>query len=418
MRNYILQMLAFSLRSASLLARFLLVVIVARALPPENFGFFMLYVAALQIGTAIASMDVYAETTRLLLDAPDQRLRILNRHFSFLSAAGVMLGPPVALAFFAYEGQFPAIIYLIFPLFFLSELFANDITRLLPPLQHPFMASVFLFVRQGIPLTIIFALDEFFGAALTLLATIVITFGATVPLIGATLIVFRLRAYYDTLLSLDLRWIRATVRASLVFFASTLVFRTLFGLDRFVVASMTDLATAGVYGLYVSFGLGIVSVLEAGVSAWKYPPLVGSILQRDSGSVIEQFKSFTVTNLVSSALMCLVAYFAIQYIVVHFLEPYYHDGLVHLHWILLGVIAISASLPFHYTLFGLRMDQSLLAIYLCAMAAVVLYSSLVLQDGKLGEAFGVFTVAAIVISIGRLTFAIGPLKSIRQGRWS
>lgn len=418
MRNDALQFIALALRAASLFARFLLVVIVARALPPESFGFFMLYFVALQIGTAVASMDVYAETARLFLDAPDQRRHILSRHFSFLFVAGAIFGPLVGLAFFSYEGQFAIVLYLIFPVFFLAELFANDITRLLPPLQHPFAASIFLFVRQVPPLGIIFALDEFVQTDLTLLGAIVITFGTTIPLIGVALIVFRLQAYYDTLLRLDLQWVRATIRASLIFFVATLVFRVLFGMDRFIVASATGLATSGIYGLYVSFGLGIVSVLEAGVSAWKYPPLVRSILQRDSRSVAAQFKSFLIANLVSSALMCLAAYFAIWYIVLNFLEPHYHAGLAYLHWALLGVIAISASLPFHYVLFGLRKDLSLLMIYLCTLAIVLLYSFLILNGGGIGEAFGLFVVATSVIAGGRLLFAIGPLKSIYQGRWS
>ncbi|MFG6531419.1 MULTISPECIES: lipopolysaccharide biosynthesis protein [unclassified Sulfitobacter] len=418
MKDKILQLSAFSLRSASLLARFLLVVVVARALPPDSFGFFILYVATLQIGTAAASMDVYAETTRLFLDAPDQRQNILSRHFSFLGATGVIVGPLVGLAFFAYEGQFPIAVYLVFPVFFLTELYANDITRLLPPLQHPFAASVLLFVRQAIPLAIIFVLNEFSGSDLTLLKTIVITFGPAVPVIGIVLIMFRARSYYDTLLRLDLRWVRTTVQASAAFFAATLVFRVLFGIDRFIVASMTGLGTTGIYGLYVSFGMGIVSVLEAGVSAWKYPPLVRSILHRDSGAVIIQFSSFLITNLVSSVVMCLAAYFAIQYIVLNFLEPHYHAGLAHLHWILLGAIAISASLPFHYVLFGLRRDRALLAIYCCAVAAVMLYALLVLKGGGVGEAFGVFVVATTVIGAGRMAFAFGPLKSIRQGHWS
>lgn len=418
MRTYALPFSAFSLRSASLLARFLLVVVVAKALPPESFGFFMLYVAALQIGTAAASMDVYAETTRLFLDAPDQRRHILSRHFSFLGVAGVTLGPLVSLAFFAYEGQFPIVLYLIFPVFFLTELFANDVTRLLPPLQHPFAASVLLFVRQILPLGAIFALDELVEANVTLLDAIVIMFGTTVPLIGVVLIVFRLRAYYDTLLRLDLSWVRETVKASVMFFVASLVFRVLFGIDRFIIASTTGLAISGIYGLYVSFGLGIVSVLEAGVSAWKYPQLVRSILQQDSHAVMAQFKGFLIANLISSAVMCLAAYFAIRYIVLTFLEPSYHAGLAYLYLILLGAIAISASLPFHYVLFGLRKDLSLLAIYSCAVAAVLVYTFLVLNGGGVGEAFGVFVVATFVIAVGRLAFAIGPLISIHQGRWS
>tara|TARA_Y100000296_G_scaffold87454_1_gene134732 strand:- start:18860 stop:20116 length:1257 start_codon:yes stop_codon:yes gene_type:complete len=418
MKDKVLQFSAFSLRSASLLARFVLFVVVARALQPDSFGFFMLYAATLQIGTAAASMDVYAETTRLFLDAPDQQKNILSRHFSFLGATGFIVGPLFGLAFFAYAGDFPIAVYLVFPVFFLSELYANDLTRLLPPLQHPFAASVLLFVRQGIPLATIFVLDELAGIDLNLLAAIVITFGLAVPVVAIVLIMLRVGSYYETLLRLDLRWVRTTVQASAVFFAATLVFRVLFGIDRFIVASMTELATTAIYGLYVSFGMGIISVLEAGVSAWKYPPLVRSILHRDSGAVMAQFSRFLITNLVSSVVMCLAAYFAIQYIVLHFLAPHYHAGLAHLHWILLGAVAISASLPFHYVLFGLRKDRALLVVYSCAFAAMAIYTLLVLKGGGVGEAFGVFVVAALTIAAGRIAIAMGSLKLIRHGRWS
>ncbi len=419
MRQYVLQFSAFSLRSASLFARFLLVVVVARALPPEDYGFFMLYIAAIQIGTSVASMDVYAETTRLFLNAPDQRRLILSRHFSFLGLSGAILGPLFGLAFFGYEGRFPIEVYLIFPIFFLSELFANDITRLLPPLNHPFAASSFLFVRQMVPLATMIVIQELIGANLTLLDALVITFGATVPSICIVLIAFRLQGYYSSLMRLNIPWVIATIHASALFFAATVVFRVLFGVDRFVVASATGLATSGIYGLYVSFGMGIISVLEAGVSAWKYPPLVQSVMKRDARSVMVHFRSFLIANLISAVLMCLSAYFAIRYIVLNFLEPNFYTGLLYLHWIMFGAIAISASLPFHYLLFGLRRDLSMLIIYILAMGAVVLYSLLVLNnDGGVGEAFGVFVVATFVIATGRLTFAIGSLKSIHRGLWS
>jgi O-antigen/teichoic acid export membrane protein len=202
-----------------------------------------------------------------------------------------------------------------------------------------------------------------------------------------------------------------------MFFAGTLVFRALFGIDRFIVASMTDLETSGIYALYISFGLGIVSILEAGVSAWKYPQLVDALLKRNSRSVVIQLKSFLATNFISSVVLCLCAYAAIQYIVLNFLEPFYNAGLVHLHWILFGAVALSVSLPFHYLLYGLRKDWSFLVIYIFALAAVISYAFLILKDGDVGKVFGLFAIAAFFIAAGRLTFAIGPLKAIYKGSW-
>ncbi|SDX67831.1 hypothetical protein SAMN04488041_11162 [Sulfitobacter pontiacus] len=377
----------------------------------------MLYVAALQIGPAVASMDVYAETTRLFLASPGQRQNILSRHFSFLALAGAIAGPIVGLAFYTYEGQFSIEVYYIFPALFLTELFANDIARLLPPLRHPFAASIFLFVRQILPLSIVFTLDEIIESEVTLLGAILATYGATIPLVSIVLIVLRLRAYFLTLLKINLPWVLATIHASIIFFSATVAFRILFGIDRFIIASETGLATSGIYGLYVSFGLGIVSVLEAGVSAWKYPPFVQTILQRDSHLAIVQFKNFMITNLLSSALLCISAYFAISYIVKSFLETSYQAGLPYLHWVVLGAIAISASLPLHYLLFALRKDLYLLYIYSFSILAVGTYSFLFLNGGGIGEAFGMFVIASFAISIGRIIFSIGPLKSIYRGRW-
>lgn len=406
---------ALGFRAGSLLARFLLAIVVARLLPPEAFGLFMLLLVTVQMASAMASMDVYAETTRLFLGQEGGRDQVLSRHFSFLLLAAVLAAPLAAAGLYLHEGSASVIVYALVALLVVSEALANDVGRFLAPLGRPLWASAYLFIRQVPPVLALF-LADLAGLRLGLVEIVMVLAGFSVAVTTASVVWLSRARPWRFISGFDARWTWAVIRGCALFFAGTILFRALFGLDRFLVSSGTDLSTAGVYALYVSFGLGLVSVLEAGVSAWHYPKLVQAVLRAEHALALRRFRDFAIANALSSLVLCVLAAMAVPLIVRGALGPEYEAGLALFPLILLGAFLISASLPFHYLVYARRHDVKFAMIYGAALIVMAGYFLMVLSGGGLAEAFALFPIIAAAITLGRVLAAAPVIAALRRER--
>ncbi|MFN4287843.1 MAG: lipopolysaccharide biosynthesis protein [Brevundimonas sp.] len=404
---------ALGFRAGSLLARFLLAIVVARLLPPDAFGLFMLLLVTVQMASAMASMDVYAETTRLFLAQEGGRDQVLSRHFSFLLLAAVVAAPLAAAGLYLHEGSASVIVYALVAALVVSEALANDVGRFLAPLGRPLWASAYLFIRQVPPVAALLIAD-LAGVGLGLVEIVMVLAAFSVAITAASMVWLSRGRPWRFISGFDARWTWAVIRGCALFFAGTILFRALFGLDRFLVSSGTDLATAGVYALYVSFGLGLVSVLEAGVSAWHYPKLVQAVLRGEKALALRRLRDFAIANALSALLLCALAAIAVPLIVRGALGPDYEAGLTWFPLILLGAFLISASLPFHYLVYARRRDVSFVMIYGAALIVMAAYFVMVLSGGAAAEAFALFALVAAAITVGRVIAAAPLIVTLRR----
>ncbi len=405
------RLLAFVLRGLALLSRFFLVIVVARVLSADEFGLFMLFIAAGQLASALASMDVYAETSRVILTGDtDQRL-LLSKHFSFISASAILVAPVATILFWLQDPHAPYLVVVLLPLFIVAETIGNDFGRLFAPLGKPVWASLYIFLRQA-PLTIvIFLMSEVLERPISLNETIGLLVASSIVVIIPSIIWLSGRHLRSFITALDPLWAGKIIKGSILFFIATMIFRSVMGLDKFIVSNVTDLTIVGVYAFFVSIGMGILSVAEAGVSSWYYPKLVKAVMAGETKTSISVFFGFMKANFISTIVLAGIAISVVPFIIEALLGPEYRDGLTYFPLILAGVICLSLSLPFHYLIYAKRQDTKLILIYSLALSTMMLYAVIWLAEGTFAEAFGMFFVIAATIAIGRLIGAIQIIRS-------
>ena len=369
------RILAVTLRSLTLAIRFALSLVVARSLALEQAGLFFLYLAGVQIASALLPLDLYASTARAVLRDHDQTddtiAADVGRHFGAVAFLAVVLGPLAAVILFISSPSIGVAFVLLFPVHVGFEAISNDIGRMLVPLSRPLVAAAFLFLRSAvwiIPVAILYETGlwdtDAFGLAL-------LWFGASVlaATFGMYLICRRTGPQFR--LSLTLNWLQRNLRKSLLFLAGSLVFRVVTGGDRFLVERALGLDAVAVYGFYVSLSFGLLALLETGSSAWNYPQLVKAIQSKNGKQTRSVLIRFIWQNSFGAIALTSVLAFGFPLVAGLILDPVYVENIELLHLICLGVLLLGLSLPFQYVVYGFgRDDFRLIAM---TIGAVVLF---------------------------------------------
>lgn len=406
------QLISAGLRGTTLVIRFGLVLWLARTLPIESLGLFGLYGAGLQLAASLLTLDVYAHTARLLLQPDTDRQRIMSLHLGFVSLVILCIGLPATALFYISSPEIEIFLAFLFLLQLPLEIISTDIGRLLVPLGNPFGSNIIIFTRSAlwvIPLILFFE----FGCLKKNIYT-VIYFWSVGSLISSLFSIFLLRSSIGRIIfpKVDLSWIHTAFFSSSLFLISTLIFRSILGLDKFLIERFLGLETVGIYTVFAAVSLGVLGLVESGVSAWQYPHLLRNIQNSDKTSTRKSIIRFTRQNTVATlGLMCIILFF-FPLIIKLYLDPTYTANILTFYVIAGGVTVYCVSIPFHYVIYGMRKDQILLCIYSLSLAVMVIWAIGFMQPlGVLGG--GIMLLLALsVISIARIVAALNLLKKI------
>ena len=374
MKEHIYQSLAAILRGATLLARFILTFVLARYATPSEVGLFGLYWGALQLSSSLMGLDVYAHTSRVLLSSGIERRSELSRHVGFLVLTCMAFLPISALLFSLSS---PSISYVLIGLFCLHlplEYYCQEIGRLLVPMEKPLAATIILFIRSALwVLPAICALH--FGWNEDPIK-VVVSFWLAGSMLAATLATLYLKTAGESWVwpTIDVSWIKKAVAHSSVFLFGTFVFRGILGLDRFVVNDVFGVEAAGIYTIYGSVSLGVLALLEAGVSAWRYPALVAALQAKKRGEAGLRLKRFIRDSFISSSLLLISISFLFPVLAKMLLPEVYTRHILAFYAMIVGVFFYSLSLPFHYFIYGLKLDVMILFIYLLSLMSMLVWA--------------------------------------------
>lgn len=251
------------LRTISLGARFLLILILARALGPSEFGLFTLVQTTEIISILFLGFEFNAFSRREIVVAPDAITQA--RHIRDQFAIACILGANALLISFAatFVNLIPHRLTLIVAALIFVDLISQEGIRILYALQRITTANWAYFIRSSVWVLIIGVLFLYSPHALTLDLTLKtwVAFSAT-----ATLFIFwSLRSYpWGTVLRLpiDWRWIARGFRVAAPFFVSTAFINILTYLPRYMLFYLRGLEQTGLFGFYTGIAVGIVNLIS------------------------------------------------------------------------------------------------------------------------------------------------------------
>lgn len=399
---------AVALRGGALAARFGLTLMMAAYLTPDEAGFFGLYWTAIVLASGLLGMDVYAYSTRVFLAKNEDG--IIERHSGFVALASVVLVPCAAFLFFIAVARMPVYMLLFFPVHLTLEFIAQEVGRFLVVENKVFESNVVLFVRTAswIP----FGLFAIFMSPGKELFIFFVSWAVGSAGAVALCCIYEPRFFLWRSLHIDFPWIWRAVKSSMILFASTLLFRAILGLDKFIVNAALGVEVVGIYAVHASIALGILSLTEAGVSAWRYPGLVTAIQLGKKKEVRGLLKKFQREAVVSSIVVGVVAALVVPYLLKYAGRPQYTEDMTGFYMIVLGTVMYSLSMPSHYVVYGFKKDGWLLGIYITGLLGLGLAAILFLKALGLTGAGLMLCAALTLVALSRFAVSRFLLRSL------
>jgi|GEM_PF-4131250 len=399
-------LLAGGLRASTLALRFVLMFFLAKFAPLEVVGLFGLYWAGLQLATTLLPLDVYAQSSRLILNKDMMRHEIISKHLGFVIIAIFFLGPLSAIAFALSSKNVSIFLAFFFFAHLVFEIISSESGRLLVPLGKPLAANFVLFIRSAIwvlPLIISLAL----GFILPKLENVIIFWlvGSVVSSIFS--IGFLFKGFGGAIVPrIDLSWCYNIVCLSAFFLLSTLVFRSMLGADRFIVEHAFGVEAVAIYAFFASVSLGVLGLIESGVSAWHFPRLVKSIQDRNYALIKYELKVFVVKNTIASFFLMLLITLFFVFVTNRFLDDIYAENISMFYIISLSVFSYCISMPFHYVIYGFDKDYFLFGIYLISLLLMLIWAYFFMSGFGLMGAGMMLAVALGMIALLRFVVSV------------
>ncbi|MBL8370331.1 MAG: oligosaccharide flippase family protein [Burkholderiaceae bacterium] len=400
-----LQLIAGTLRALTLFTRFALIFLLARILPPAEFGLFGLYFAGLQLATSFVGVDLYTYTTKQLTSKGANRSDLIAKHFGAIIILLLLLSPVFASAFLVSNGAITGYIAVIFLMHLILEAISAEGGRILVPLGRPLAADIILFVRSS--LWVIPLIVAYFVSPLQIDLIYVLLLWVSGSILASICTVRFIGGYFDQekYTTIDFKWIHTAFFGSIIFLAGTLLFRSILGLDRFVVSWLLGLEVVGVYGLYASVCLGVLGLIESSVSAWHFPALIREIQLNDKAEIRKRFLAFFRQNSIASVSIISFVVIVFPPLADYLLSEIYVKNIGAFYFIAAGVFFYCLSMPFHYVIFGYRRDVAFVLIYGAAMIVGALFAVAFIPTlGPIGAGI-MLGLALFVVSVGRVIFA-------------
>jgi O-antigen/teichoic acid export membrane protein len=257
--------LTFGFQGQTLVCKALLLFVLARHLPPEDFGVFTLLVTTLTLALYAVGLEFSTFSAREILRRDRAEVSGLVRDqlvMHLLSYA--VVGPLLLLVFVA--GLLPwGVLGWFLPLLVVDHL-GQEAQRLLVTLQRPAAAACQLFVRQGVWVYALLVLA--WAAPWTISLNVVLGCWLVGEMAGLLLGAYFLRGIPwrpGLERPVDWPWLRRGLTVALPFAGSTLAFLAAASLDRYAVRHFAGAEAVGVYGFYLSVQGAIQSLLGGGL---------------------------------------------------------------------------------------------------------------------------------------------------------
>ncbi len=374
-----------ALRAITLLSRFSLLFLTAKALTPYEFGFFGLFAALVVLFQYVAGAEFYVYSARTLLGRRQFNVSdVLLSHGILLLCTALLICIlyVVFLLFFADNG-WASVGYFLIPIF-VFELVGQECGRLLVVLGKPFGAGVVMFFRSGLWAVFMSVLLFFFpddiGLKDLLFAWMLgglVAAALSLILIKERLLTGGARRF------LGWHWVWLGFGTSLPYWLSSLSLKAIGASDRFLFEGLVGSYVLAAFVLYAGIAGAIGSFLDAGVFSYLYPKVMSAWESGESAIFKSILRKMLFSAFVFSVLGSVFILLVFPYIKFFIQNDVYFEYMGILFLLLLSQVVFSLSMVAHFALYAQRLDRAVFAchiamlpIFFCSVYAVSFYSSI------------------------------------------
>ncbi len=364
---------------ATLLAKFALVLALAKFLPPADVGLYGLLFAAVVFFLTALGFDFYSYAHRELIvtDQGQWAALIRNQAVVYLFSYAVLL--PICFLIFA-TGFLPwSLAVWFFPILALEHV-AQEFNRLLVAMSQQGWASVVLFVRHGL-WSLILVVWMYLSPAARNLDWVLLAW--TISLILACILgLSRLwqldRASLKS--SVDWAWIRRGLKIAAPFLVATLCLRALFTVDRYWMEAVAGFDILAAYILFFGMANAIFSVVDASVVNFLYPRLVRAAGQGNAAEYRKLMRSLTWQVTLTTAFFCLLALLLVHPLMQWLDRPIYSEHINFFYWLLAATGLFCLSMIPHVGLYAHRRDYSIVTAHILSLFVFTVATALLLPS--------------------------------------
>ncbi|MBR0875135.1 polysaccharide biosynthesis C-terminal domain-containing protein [Bradyrhizobium tropiciagri] len=261
------------LRGLTLASRFLLSLLLARMLLPEEFGEYGLFTAILAYALLGMGLEFYSYMYREMVPAPpERRVQIIADEMALGAVSFVAIA---FLAGFAVLGGLLSVSSTLWLLLILAtDHVSLEATRFLVISSRPIKAYMTVFLRGGVWVYVLAALMYFVPSTRTL-ETVLIAWalGGLSAVVFAAVVMSNLPWSGLKGRSTDWAWVRNGLRVARPFMIASAGAQLLTYVDRFIIDHFQGRETLGLYTFYSTIAIGLLS-LGASVSHQYLPKVI------------------------------------------------------------------------------------------------------------------------------------------------
>lgn len=384
------------LRGATLACRFLFIFFLAKYVEPSVVRTYGLFTAAIGYSLYLVGLDFYTYTTREILKSEKNVWGQYLKGQVYLSISLYILLFIIFTPFVVNDYVPISIIYWFIPILFLEHI-NQEISRLLITLSKQTIASINIFIRQGIwalAAVVIMYFDES-TRYIELVFFLWIVSGCFAAILGVYCL-YRLQLGGWNR-CVDFSWIKKGIKTSAIFLMATLALRGVQTVDRYWLESLTNMDVVGAYILFVGVAGTVMTFLDAGVYSFSYPKLISANNSSDKGEFDRILRHMSLLTVVFIAIFIGVSLTLLPILLNWIGREVYlkYSGLY--IWVLMATIFNALSMIPHYALYAQGKDKAIILAH-CISAFIFIACTAVMTswDKELAVPIGVATAFAFI----------------------
>ncbi|EAY9082353.1 polysaccharide biosynthesis protein, partial [Salmonella enterica] len=343
------------LRAATLFSKFALVIMLAKLIPGGDVGLYGLLSAAIGYAIFIVGFEFYTYSTREMIAYPREQWGWMLKNQIVLTISVYIMFLPL-LYFLYYLGILPVGTEFWFIALLIVEYVSQEINRVLITGRNYLLASIILFLRQGIWCWVVVAIMLMMPSlrnVYTVLIVWLVASGAACIIGG--IYIFQFTHKYKGQ-GINWQWIKKGLKLSLPMLMAALAIRGIFTFDRFAIKDIGGLDVLGAYVFFASMASAVQSFLDTIVISFAFPELSKLAAEKKHEEFWITFKRFLLKTFLMSIFLCICCWLS-GLIVLHWLNNQIYDRSYSLFiFLIFSTLIYCLSLIPHLGLYALRED--------------------------------------------------------------
>lgn len=391
------------LRGLTLLAKFALVIGLARILSPYDVGVYGLVAATLSYSLFVLGIDFYTFSTRDMLSRPlEDAPRIIRDQLVFFVFTYIVFLPLLMGVFLAelLPWELAAWFYLLL----LFEHLSQELYRLLVALGKSLIASIVMFLRMGA--WVILAFVWFYGEPSRHELINVLYFWVVGAIASVCLGGWALRGLNWGGLGghkIDWAWMRRGVCVAAPLLVGTLANRGIFTFDRYILDVYSGKEAIGVYTVFIGMATALISFVDAGAVVSYYPRIVVSFKEKDMVAFRANLKRLAISIALISSAFIACAFFLIGPLLGLVGKEVYMQNMNVFWLLLLSCVLMAFSYVPHFGLYAMGADRTLIFVSLISLVVFLVAALLWVPEYSLvGLGGGMFVSLGLVFVLKSL----------------